>query len=267
VISVTVSIASKEANMSRGNAVTQLAESVRELLLWHHQGDISREWNLLQEERRRERIRIARELHDTLLQGFHSASMQLCLADDWRPADSPAKPMLRRALDLMRKGINEGRATLLGLRSPVLPDRSLEKALCDMRNDFAPSERAGFRIVIVGETKPLEPAVQEQVFLIAREALLNALRHSEARSVEVEIEYLRRKLRLIVRDNGKGIDPQALQSGQNSHWGLTGMRERAASIGAEIRIWSNQGQGTEVEISVPIRGVRVRPARGCNVGE
>ena len=239
-----------------GNAVMHLAESFRERLLWHHQGDIGREWHLLEEERHKERIRIARELHDTLLQGFLSASMQLCLADDWLPADSPAKPILRRALDLMRKGINEGRATLLGLRSPVLPDGSLEEALCDVRNDFAASERARFRMVIIGETKPLEPAVQEQIFLIAREAILNALRHSEASSVEVEIEYLRRKLRVVVRDNGKGIDPQALQSGQNSHWGLTGMRERAASIGAKIRVWSNQGEGTEVEISLPIRGVR-----------
>jgi len=242
--------------MNWGNAVIQVAESFRERLLWHHQGDISREWHLLQEERHKERIRIARELHDTLLQGFLSASMQLCLADDWLPADSPAKPILRRALDLIRKGINEGRATLLGLRSPVLPEGSLEKALCDVRNDFAPSERTRFRIVIVGEAKPLEPAVQEQIFLIAREALLNALRHSEASSAEVEIEYLRRKLRVVVRDNGKGIDPRALQSGENSHWGLTGMWERAESIGAEIGVWSNQGEGTEVEISVPIRGVR-----------
>src|SRR5262249_11841523 len=241
-----------------GNAVRQLAESLRERLLWHHHRDISREWNLLEEERHKERIRIARELHDTLLQVFLSASMQLCLADDWLPADSPAKPMLRRTLDLVRKGINQGRATLLGLRSPVLPDGSLEKALCDVRNDFAPCEGTRFRIVIVGESKPLEPAVQEQIFLIAREALLNALRHSEASSVEVEIEHLQRKLRVVVRDNGKGIDPQALQSGQNSHWGLTGMRERAASIGAEIRVWSNQGEGTEVEISVPIRGVPAR---------
>jgi len=247
--------------MSWGNAVMQLAGSFRQRLLWHHQADISREWDLLQEERHKERIRIARELHDTLLQGFLSASMQLCLADDWLQADSPAKPMLRRALDLIRKGISEGRATLLGLRSPVLPEESLGKALCDVRNDLAPSERARVRIVIVGEAKPLDPAVQDQVFLIAREALLNALRHSEARSVEVEIEYLRRKLRLIVRDNGKGIDPQALQSGEHSHWGLTGMRDRAASIGAEIRIWSSQGEGTEVEISVPIPGVRVRPAQ------
>ena len=241
--------------MSWRNAVIQMTESFRERLLWHHQGDISREWRLLQEERHKERIRIARELHDTLLQGFLSASMQLCLADDWLPADSPAKPILRRALNLMRKGINEGRATLLGLRSQVLPEGSLEKALCDVRNDFAPSVRTRFRIVIVGQAKPLEPAIQEQIFLVAREALLNALRHSEASSAEVEIEYLRRKLRVAVRDNGKGIDPRALESGQDSHWGLTGMRERAASIGAEIRVWSNQGAGTEVVISVPIRGV------------
>jgi signal transduction histidine kinase len=260
VICITGSIASKEANMSWGNAVMQLTGSFRQRLPWHHQAEIGREWDLLQVERHKERIQVARESHDTLLRGFLSASMQLCLADDWLRADSPAKPMLRLALDLIRKGISEGRATLLGLRSPVLPEESLGKALCDVRNDFAPSERARFRIVIVGEARLLNPSVQEQIFLIAREALLNALQHSEARSVEVEIEYLRRKLRLVVRDDGKGIDPQAFQSGQ-SHWGLTGMRERAASIGAEIQIWSDQGEGTEVEISVPIPGVRVRFAQ------
>lgn len=244
--------------MSWENALIQLAGSFRERLLWHHQSAISQVSNLLQQERHKERIRIARDLHDTLLQGFLGASMQLCLADDRLPSDSPAKPMLRRALDLARKGINEGRATLLGLRSPELPEGSLEKALCDVQNDFAPSDRARFRIVIVGETKPLDPAVQEQVYLIAREALLNALRHSEASEVEVEIEYLQRKLRVLVRDNGKGIDPQAVQSGQSSHWGLTGMRERAASIGAEIRVWSNRRKGTEVGISVPIRKVGAR---------
>lgn len=244
--------------MSWGNAVMQLAESSRERLLWHHQDDTSREWTPLEEERHKERIRIARELHDTLLQGLLSASLQLCLADDWLPADSPAKPMLGRAVDLVRKSINEGRATLLGLRCPVLPDGSLEKALCDVRKDFAPSERARFRIVVVGETRPLESAVQEQIFLIAREALLNALRHSEASSVEVEIEYVLGKLRVVVRDNGKGIDLEVMQSGHIAHWGLMGMRERAASIGAEIRVTSNPGEGTEVGISVPIPGVRAR---------
>ena len=213
---------------------------------------LSRELNLRREERHRERARIARELHDTLLQGFLSASMQLCLADEWLPADSPAKPLLRRGLDLMRKGIDEGRAALLGLRSPIVSDGSLEKALSDVRDDFEPSERARLRIVIIGQTKPLDPGVQEQVYLIAREALRNALRHSKASSVEAEIEYLRRKLRVVVRDNGIGIDPQALRSGQNCHCGLNGMRERATSVGAKLQVWSKRGEGTEVEITVPV---------------
>jgi signal transduction histidine kinase len=200
-------------------------------------------------------LRIARELHDTLLQGFLTASMQLCVVDDWLPADSPAKPILRRALDLIRKGLDEGRGALLGLRPPALPDGSLEKALGDMRDDFAPGGPSRLRIVIVGETRSLVPAVQEEVYWIAREALLNALRHSTGTRVEAEIEYLPSKLRVVVRDNGTGIDPEALRTGRNSHWGLTGMQERAASIGAKVRVWSKQGEGTEVEISLPIHGL------------
>lgn len=237
--------------MAWANVGTPLAERIRERFCRPGRNGFRRGWNLLQEERKKERIRIARELHDTLLQGLLSASMQLCLADEWLPPDSPAKPVLRRALDLMRKGIDEGRAALLGLRSSALSDGSLEKALSDVRDDFAPSERARLRIVVIGRTKPLDPAVQEQIFLIAREALLNALRHSEASRIEAEIEYLRRKLRVVVRDNGTGIDPQSLQPG---HWGLLGMRERAASVGAKLRLWSKRGEGTEVEISVPVSG-------------
>ena len=243
--------------MYMGNTVMQLAGCFRERLLRHHQCDASRESDLLERERHKERIRIARELRDTLLQTFFSASMRLCLADEWLPGDLAAKPILRRALDLIRKGLNEGRATLLGLRSPVLSGGSLEKALCDARNDFAPSEHLQVRIVIIGEAKPVEPAVQEQILWVAREALLNALRHSKASSVEVEIEYLRRKLRVLVRDNGIGINAEELMSAKSLHWGLTAMRERAASIGAEVHVWSEQGQGTEVGISVPIR--RVQP--------
>jgi signal transduction histidine kinase len=219
----------------------------------HGQGETSLEPNLLQEVRRKERMRIARELHDTFLQELLSASMQLSLAEGWVPAQSPAKPVLRRVLDIMRKGIEEGRAALLGLRSPLLREGSLEKALSDFLNDVAPSERARLRIVILGENKPLKPAVQEQIFLIAREAILNALRHSEAPKVEVEIEYLPRKLRVVVRDTGRGIDAQVLELGKRDHWGLMGMSERAASVGAKIRIWSKRGHGTEVEVSLPFR--------------
>ncbi len=87
--------------------------------------------------------------------------------------------------------------------------------------------------------------------MILREALLNALRHSEATSIEAEVEYQRRQLRVVVRDNGRGIDPQVLRSEHDSHRGLLGMRERAGAIGAQLRIWSRRGAGTEVEITVP----------------
>ena len=240
--------------MALENTATAFAERVHKGLLRQDRGKTSRGWRaLLQQARHKERLRIARELHDTLLQRFLSASMQLCFVDEWLPAASPAKPILRRALDLIRKGLDERRGALLGLRSPALPDGSFEKALGDIRGDFAPGGRTRLCIVILGETRPLVPAVQEQIYWIAREALLNALRHSAASRVEAEIEYLPRKLRVVVRDDGTGIDPEALR--WKSHWGLTGMQERAASIGARVRVWSKQGDGTEVEISLPIHGL------------
>jgi signal transduction histidine kinase len=240
--------------MTWENAPTGFAERLHRGLLRQNRGNTSRRWRaLLQQARHKERLCIARELHDTLLQGFLSASMQLSFVDEGLPADSPAKPILRRALDLIRKGLDEGRGALLGLRSAALPEGSLEKALGDMRDALAPGSRTRLCILILGESRPLIPAVRDQVYWIAREALLNALRHSAANRIEAEIEYLPRKLRVVVRDDGTGIDPEALRTGRNSHWGLTGMRERAASIGAKVRVWSKRGEGTEVEISLPTR--------------
>ena len=95
------------------------------------------------------------------------------------------------------------------------------------------------------------PALQEQIYLIGREALVNALVHSEATSIETEVEYLHRRLRVVVRDNGCGIDPVMLRLGRTGHWGIARMRERAESIGAQLRIWSRPSGGTELEISVP----------------
>ena len=127
--------------MALESTPTAFAERVHKGLLRQDRGKTGRGWRaFLQQVRHKERLRIARELHDTLLQGFLSASMQLCFVDEWLPPDSPAKPVLRRVVDLIRKGLDEARGTLLGLRSPVLPDGSLEKALRDVRDDFAPGE-------------------------------------------------------------------------------------------------------------------------------
>jgi len=220
---------------------------------WFHRADLeqsNRENNLRLEERNKERARIARELHDTLFQGFLGASMQLYNAVEQMPSDSPSKPSLSRVLSLIQRVLDEGRLALQGLRSYSVAPETLEQALADLRNELTPGGPL-FRIFVTGKSRVLNPDVQGQIYLMAREALLNALRHSRANSIEVEIEYLHGRLRLIVRDNGCGIDPEVVRSGRDGHWGLLGMRERALSIGGRVRIWSKPGCGTEVEICVP----------------
>jgi signal transduction histidine kinase len=228
-----------------------LARSIRQYFTRSNPPESCREALLRQEERCRERARIARELHDTLLQGLLSASLQLQVAECWLPPDSPAKPLLSRVRNLMRKGIDEGRAALEGLRSTGLPATSLEQALADFHEELPPPDRARLRIAKMGSPNSLDPAVLDQIYLITREALLNALRHSQATKIEVEIAYSPRKLRITVRDNGTGIEPELLHSGRKAHWGLTVMRERAANIGAHLRIRTRPNAGTELFLSLP----------------
>ena len=237
-------------------SIPPLAERIRGYFTRTHQHESIREDILRQEERRRERTRIARELHDTLLQGLLSASMQLQVAEGCLPPDSPAKPLLSRVRNLMRNGLAEGRATLEGLRSAEPPPTSLEQALSDFLSELTPTDRARVRIIKMGRPKPLDPAILHQIYLITREALLNSLRHSQAKKIEVELEYSPRKLRVVVRDNGTGLDPQLLHTPRKSHWGLTVMRERAANIGAHLRVWSKPKAGTELVLSLPLANAR-----------
>jgi signal transduction histidine kinase len=219
-----------------------------------------RNWvlNLRLEERRSERARIARELHDTLLQGVIGASMMLDCAAEEMPPDSPGKLSVSRALRRIQGAIGEARAALQGLRSSRPPSASLEKALSELRDEFTSSANVEFRVVVRGEPRELQPAIQKQIYLIGREALLNALRHSQARKIQAEVEYLPRGLRLLVSDNGCGMDPKVIPWGRDSHWGLLGMQERAASIGAKLRIWSRPGSGTEAELFYPWKHRRHR---------
>ena len=217
--------------------------------------ELMRDAGVRQDERLRERARIARDLHDNLLQGFLGLSLQLQVAVEQVSAESPAKPSLDRAVLRMRHVINESRDILQGLRTSVVESMSLEQALSRLREEFAPDGRVRFRVFVTGRPKPLKPAIHEQIYLIGREALINALRHSEATSIEAEIEYLPRQLRVSVRDNGRGMDPAVVTAGRRAHWGLVGMRERATGIGAQFRVWSRLGAGTEVEVSLPGRAL------------
>jgi signal transduction histidine kinase/ligand-binding sensor domain-containing protein len=212
---------------------------------------LTRQLNLRFQERLAERTRIAQELHDTLLQGFVSASMQLDVAEDQLPNDSPAKPVLRRILQLMGRVTEEGRSALRGLRTADNDSRDLEIAFSRMRQELAIDEKIGYRVITHSDRRPLRPAIRDEVYRIGREALVNAFLHAKANTVEVEVEYATRYLRIMVRDDGCGIDPQVLDAGRQGHWGLPGMRERSEGIGASLKLRSRVGAGTEVELTVP----------------
>jgi len=209
--------------------------------------------NMRFEERLAERTRIAQELHDTLLQGFMSASMQLHVADDRLPEDSPAKPLLGRVLHLMGRVIDEGRHTVRGLRSAEIARQNLEEEFSRIQKDMAISTQSEFRVIVEGAPRQMSPVIRDEIYFIGREALANAFRHSGATEVVVEIEYSASHLRILVRDNGCGMDPQVIHGGREGHWGLSGMRERAERIGGKLRVLSLASAGTEIHLSVPSR--------------
>jgi len=214
---------------------------------------LAAQMNMRFEERLAERTRIAQELHDTLLQGFMSASMQLHVADDRLQADSPAKPLLGRVLQLMGRVIDEGRNTVRGLRSSDIARQNLEEEFSRIQKDLAISTQSEFRVIVEGTPRQLRPVIHDEIYFIGREALANAFRHSGATEVVVEVEYTTTHLRILVRDNGCGVDPQVLNSGREGHWGLSGMRERAERIGGKLKVLSLASAGTEIHLSVPSR--------------
>ena len=207
------------------------------------------------EERVAERTRIAQDLHDTVLQGIVSAAMQLDVAVDQLPANSPAKLRLSRVLELMRHVMEEGRNAVRGLRSSNSDSDSdsddLGQAFSRIPQDLGIEVQIDFRVIVLGSARKLHPLIRDEVYHIGRELLVNAFRHSRASCIEVELEYAPKRFRIVVRDDGCGIDPQVLRAGREGHWGLPGMRERAERVGARLRVWSRAAAGTEVALSVP----------------
>jgi signal transduction histidine kinase len=181
--------------------------------------------------------------------------MQVHVATDGLPRDSQAKPTLTRALELMGQVIEEGRNAVRGLRSSQSVSLDLEHAFSRIRQELVPapkdSEPIDFRVIVDGQARPLHPVLRDEVYRIGREALLNAFRHARAKSIELDLMYSASHLRILVRDNGCGIDPKVLKSGRDGHWGLVGMRERADRIGARLHVWSSATAGTEIDLYIP----------------
>jgi signal transduction histidine kinase len=209
-------------------------------------------------ERLDERVRIARDLHDTLLQSFHSVLYKFQAARNQLPRrPEAASQALDEAILATMQAITEGRDAIYDLRpesaarhdlAALLAAAGQESASAQTVNERLPS----FRVVVEGEPQRLSPILQDEIYRIGSEVIRNAFRHAEASRIEVEIQYGESQLRLRIRDDGRGTDPKVLQaSGRPGHWGLPGIKERAQRIGSRLEFWSETGTGTEVELAVP----------------
>jgi signal transduction histidine kinase len=212
---------------------------------------ISQRMVIRMEERIAERTRIAQELHDTLLQGLMSASLQLAVANNQLPADAPAKALVSRVYETLRQLIQEGRNTVRGLRIRQLESDELERAISLIPKDIGADPQVEFKMTVEGTPRPLRSAVRDDVYWIAREALVNAYRHSGARRIEGVLEYSRKGIRMVIRDDGCGMDEHVVRSGREGHWGLAGMNERSKRIAARLDVLSAPDAGTEIDLMVP----------------
>jgi signal transduction histidine kinase/streptogramin lyase len=216
---------------------------------------LARQFNMTLDARVGERTRIARELHDTLLQSFHGLLLRFQAVYEMLPA-SPAKQNLEHAIDQAAQAITEGRDAVQGLRASVIESNDLAVAIRTFGEEFA-AEQAGdgsvvLKVMVGGTPRTLQPIQRDEIYRIACEALRNAFKHASATQIEVELRYDERQLGLRIRDDGKGIDPQFLsEEGRTGHYGLHGMRERASVMGGKLAVWSAPGSGAEVELSVP----------------
>jgi signal transduction histidine kinase/ligand-binding sensor domain-containing protein len=238
------------------------------LLYQYRLGQIARQFNVRLEERLGERTRIARELHDTLLQSFQGSLFEFQAARNLfvrRPED--AMRTLDEAIGSARAAIAEGREAIQNLRSrSATPDdlacllRAAGKELSDGQESKG---GAGFRLTVEGSPQTLSPVLQDEIYRIGREILRNAFHHARAKQIEVEIRYDTREFRLRIRDDGMGIDPKVLSEGARpGHWGLPGVRERAKLVAAKLDFWSEEGAGTEVQLTVPASVAYAKPRDG-----
>jgi signal transduction histidine kinase len=218
---------------------------------------LQRHFNAGLEARVSERTRIARELHDTLLQSLHGLMFQFQAARNMLPRrPDEAARVMDSAIGATEQTITDSRSAIQHLRSEAA-DGDLGQWLTATSQELGKLANANgngpvFRLTVEGERKALTALPRDEIYRITREILRNAFQHAEASRIEAEIRYDDRELRVRIRDDGKGIAPQVLKAGGSAgHWGLRGVRERAQQIGARLDFWSEAGAGTEVELTVP----------------
>lgn len=202
--------------------------------------------------RLQERTRLARDLHDTLLQTIQGSKM---VADDARAHVNDLVSTTRaldRLSDWLDRASIEGRAALEALRMSSLDSSDLSESLRQIAEDCAPRGTIAIEVSVTGRVRELHPIARDEVYRIAYEAIRNACAHSKCTKLKIDLIY-RRNFTLTIRDNGRGIDDVVLLSGRTGHFGLIGMRERAAATGGKLTISSSEKHGTVVSVLVPGR--------------
>lgn len=219
---------------------------------------IAWQFNVRLEERIAERTRIARELHDTLLQSFQGLIYRFQAARNVLPQrPEEAIQTLDGAIARAAQAVAESRQAIRDLRPERGVQIDLAKQMTSIGEELAGSQdkysdSANFRVTVEGTRHDLRPMFQDELYRIARELLRNAFEHAHARQIEAELRYSDRRLRLRIRDDGRGIDAKVLsEGGRAGHWGLPGIYERVKRIGGQLDVWSETGAGTEIELTVP----------------
>lgn len=197
-----------------------------------------------------ERTRLARDLHDTLLQSFQALMLHLQVVNELLPYGERAKAELEKSLAHADRAIAEGRSAVYDLRSSAIATSDLPESIKALGKELSEEGAGTFRLVVEGPPRKLQTMIRDELYCITREALRNAFHHAQARHIEAEITYGGRSFVLRIRDDGSGIPPEILEQGRPGHYGVPGMRERAKQIGGKLEIWSGVGTGTEIEVSI-----------------
>jgi signal transduction histidine kinase len=218
------------------------------------------------EERLNERTRIARELHDSLLQDFQGLMFRLQAVRTLLPERAgDAAKFLDSAMQVGDQAIGEGRDAVQNLRSSSFDDRDLATSLSALGTELGgidPPSMPQYRVVVEGRPRELTVVVRDEACRIVREAVSNAYQHAKAGHIEAEVTFGDADLTIRVRDDGIGVDAQILARGQRpGHWGLPGMRERSESFGGHLHVWSEGNAGTEVELRIPADIAYLEPRR------
>ena len=230
-------------------ALCALALSLGTWAAWQlHLRHIRREFALLLGER----VRLSRELHDTLLQSLVGVALQFDAVSKSLDSSSPVRGKVVRLRKQVEEYIREARHSIWNLRSPILETRDLVAALREIGEHATADKAVGFELTLSGTPSRYPVEVEEQVLRIGQEAVLNAIQHAQPHHILIELQYEDRSLALRVSDDGRGFDPAHTAAAADGHYGLVSMKERAEAAGGQFRLASGQGSGTLVEMVVPM---------------